>query len=104
VQGETKPATPDPRPPLSATTADRVDEDQAAYLLGVSLGAFTARVPFSGSKWLLWSDGPVARGLHAALLALVEAGVLESRDDDQFRWAAPGFLNAAPAAEEDRTP
>ncbi len=86
---------PGARPSFPVAMADWVDSDQAAYLLGVSLGAFTPGVPFSRSKWLLWSDGPVSRGLHAALLALVEAGLLESRDDDgQFRRAATGFLNS----------
>ncbi|MDH6223614.1 MULTISPECIES: hypothetical protein [Streptomyces] len=85
------------RLPLSRTMADWVDWDQAAYLLSVSLGALSPDVPFSKSKSLFWTDGPVSRGLHAALLTLVEASLIESRDDDeQFRWAAPSFLNDFP--------
>ncbi|MEU3556168.1 hypothetical protein [Streptomyces fragilis] len=85
------------RLPLSRTMADWVDWDQAAYLLGVSLGALSPDVPFSESKSLFWTEGPVSRGLHAALLALVEAGLIESRDDDeQFRWAASSLLNDFP--------
>ncbi|MEU6900927.1 hypothetical protein [Streptomyces virginiae] len=74
---------------LSESMADWVDWDQAAYLLGLSLGAITPEVPFSRSKRIFWEDNPAGRGLHAALLALVEGGLLESRDDDeQFRWVA----------------
>lgn len=79
---------------LSESMADWVEWDQAAYLLAVSLGALAPEVPFSKSKGLFWTDNAAARGLHAALLALVEAGVLESRnDDEEFRWAAPKFLD-----------
>ncbi|KOV21038.1 hypothetical protein ADK90_12710 [Streptomyces sp. XY413] len=74
---------------LSESMADWVDWDQAAYLLGLSLGAITPEVPFSRSKRIFWEDNPAGRGLHAALLALVEGGLLESRDnDEQFRWVA----------------
>jgi len=73
---------------------DWVDWDQAAYVLGLRLGAITAEVPFSKSKRLFWEDGPVSRGLHAALLALVEAGLLEARDEEaQFRWVSTKPLN-----------
>ncbi|XIE81498.1 hypothetical protein AB6O49_33780 [Streptomyces sp. SBR177] len=79
---------------LADRMGDWLDSDQAAYVLGLALGAITEDVPFSRSKRLFWEDGPVSRGLHAALLALVEAGILESRDDDeQFRWALTGHLN-----------
>lgn len=79
---------------LSEAMADWVEWDQAAYLLGLSVGALTADVPFSKSKRIFWEDVAAGRGLHAALLALVEAGVLESRnDDEEFRWAVTKCLN-----------
>ncbi|MFI8320661.1 hypothetical protein [Streptomyces sp. NPDC085529] len=79
---------------FSEAMKDWVDWDQAAYELGLSLGALTPDVPFSKSKRIFWEDNPTGRALHATLLALVEAGLLESRDDDeQFRWASTRFLN-----------
>jgi hypothetical protein len=35
---------------------------------------------------MFWTDNPLGNGLHAALLALADAGVLESRDGEAFRW------------------
>ncbi|MFF0754512.1 hypothetical protein [Streptomyces sp. NPDC004267] len=79
---------------LSEAMADWVEWDQAAYLLGVSVGALTADVPFSKSKRIFWEADAAGQGLHAALLALVEAGLLEARnDDEEFRWVASGYLN-----------
>ncbi|TXS44113.1 hypothetical protein EAO77_35035 [Streptomyces sp. t39] len=79
---------------FSEAMKDWVYWDQAAYELGLSLGALTADVPFSKSKRIFWEDNPAGRALHATLLALVEAGLLESRDDDEeFRWASTTLLN-----------
>jgi hypothetical protein len=47
--------------------------------------------PHTGVRW---EDNPAGRAFHATLLALVEAGLLESRgDDEEFRWASTRFLN-----------
>ncbi|MFE6195807.1 hypothetical protein [Streptomyces sp. NPDC057838] len=79
---------------FSQALEDWVYWDQAAYELGLSLGLLTPDVPFSKSKRIFWTDNPAGRALHATLLALVEAGLLESRDDDEeFRWAPTKFLN-----------
>ncbi|MER6344310.1 hypothetical protein ACWC10_06740 [Streptomyces sp. NPDC001595] len=79
---------------FSKALEDWVYWDQAAYELGLSLGVLKADVPFSRSKRIFWEDNPAGRALHATLLALVEAGVLESRDDDEeFRWSSTKFLN-----------
>lgn len=79
---------------FSEAIKDWVYWDQAAYELGLSLGALTADVPFSKSKRIFWEDNPAGRAFHATLLALVEAGLLESRhDDEEFRWASPKYLN-----------
>ncbi|MER5882904.1 hypothetical protein ABT160_03665 [Streptomyces sp. NPDC001941] len=70
------------------------DWDVAAHKLGVSLGILDPTIPFIDSKKIFWTDNRIGRSLHRTLLQLVEAGVLESRDDDeQFRWHHPGFVN-----------
>jgi hypothetical protein len=71
---------------LYDSLAEWTDSDGAAYLLAIELGVIKPDVPFTESKWIFWTDNPLGNGLHAALLALVDAGVLESRDDDAFRW------------------
>ncbi|MEV4539179.1 hypothetical protein AB0J82_35950 [Asanoa sp. NPDC049518] len=63
------------------------DWDGAAFKLGRTLGLFQGNT-FPDVKGVFWTDNPLGNGLHDALLALVEAGVLERRDtpDEQFRW------------------
>lgn len=79
---------------LSSTMQEWIEWDQAAYLLGLSIGAITDEIPFSKRKSIFWTDNPAGRGLHSALLTLTEAGLLESRnDDEEFRWATPKFIN-----------
>ncbi len=75
---------------------DWVDWDVAAYLLATDIGAIPPGTSFADSKWMFWNDSPVSRGLHAALLALADAGVLETVGGDTFRWAADA---PTPAAE-----
>jgi hypothetical protein len=62
------------------------DWDVAAHLLGAHLGALDGT--FHSNKGKFWTNNPLGNGLHAALLALVDAGVLERKDypDEQFRW------------------
>jgi hypothetical protein len=64
------------------------DWDGAAYELAVSLGVLDPGMTYQASKWLFWTDNLVGNALHQMLLALVEAGALESNEDDQFRWDA----------------
>lgn len=75
-------------PSLQVTLSEWTDWDVAAFELGRALGVFEA-VTFQDRKGVFWTDNPLGNGLHAALGALVEAGVLERRDepDDQYRWA-----------------
>ncbi|GAA2556550.1 hypothetical protein GCM10010435_29030 [Winogradskya consettensis] len=71
--------------------ADWTHWDGAAFRLGRALGLFTDR-GFTESKWVFWTANPLGDGLHEALLALVQAGVLDRReepDDEQFRWHSP---------------
>jgi hypothetical protein len=71
---------------FAESLADWTDADGAAYRLAVELGAIDGDIPFTKAKWVFWTDNPLGNGLHTALLALVEAGVLESRGEDEFRW------------------
>lgn len=65
-----------------------VDWDVAAYILATEIGAIPPETSFAKAKWIFWNDSPVSTGMHAALLALVAAGVLETEDDELFRWAS----------------
>ena len=42
-------------------------------------------------KHVFWTDNQLGNGFHDALLALVNAGVLDRRaePDEQFRWLDP---------------
>ena len=61
------------------------DSDSAGFHLAVSLGALPEDAWFE-NKWVFWTDNPLGNGLHAALLALVSAGLLEyDEDEDRFR-------------------
>lgn len=71
---------------LSSSLREWTDSDGAAYHLAVALGVIEPGTSFAESKWIFWSDNPLGNGLHAALLALVDAGVIESRHDEAFRW------------------
>jgi hypothetical protein len=71
---------------LSESLADWTDADVAAYALAVELGVMAPATPFAECKWIFWSANRLGDGLHTALLSLVAAGVLESRDDEAFRW------------------
>jgi hypothetical protein len=98
------PATTDDKPPtnhmrirsegaiiggveLHAQLDDWTDWDGAAFLVGRALGLFK-RAAFPDVKSVFWTDNRLGNGLHAVLLDLVEAGVLERREepDEQLRW------------------
>lgn len=63
--------------------------DGAQFELGQAMGHF-AGCEFLEVKYVFWADNPLGNGLHDILLMLVEAGVLERREepDEQFRWRA----------------
>jgi len=73
---------------LNADLADWTDWDFAAHILGRALG-LTLGDFSTEAKSVYWTDNRLGNGLHDALLALVQAGVLERRQDpdEQFRWA-----------------
>ena len=71
---------------FSSELSEWTDSDGAAYVLAKTLGVIQADVSFTESKWIFWTDNPLGNGLHSALLALADAGVLESRDGETFRW------------------
>jgi hypothetical protein len=72
---------------LADTLTEWNDFDGAAFELGIALGVLAADASFKENKWIFWSNNPVGKGLHATLVALVEAGVLETNEEGQFRWA-----------------
>jgi hypothetical protein len=59
----------------------------AAFTVGRVLGLFE-HATYLDVKGVFWTDTRLGNGLHAVLLDLVEAGVLERREepDEQFRW------------------
>lgn len=69
--------------------ADWTDWDCAAYSLRCALGLFSEG-GYPDNKHVFWTNNPLGKGLHEALLTLAEAGVLEQRDepDVQFRWSS----------------
>jgi hypothetical protein len=71
---------------FSDMLSDWTDADGAAFRLAVALGALAPNADFTQEKWRFWTDNPLGNGLHAALVALVDAGLLESQDDEIFRW------------------
>jgi hypothetical protein len=75
---------------LSEDLADWTDWDLAAFMLGQALGLFEGMNFATDTKGSFWTDNPVGNGLHDALLALVTAGIIERREeeDEQFRWSS----------------
>jgi hypothetical protein len=71
---------------FSSALHEWTDSDGAAYILATTLGVIESDASFAESKWIFWTDNPLGNGLHAALLALADAGVLESRNGEAFRW------------------
>ena len=67
---------------------DWTDWDGAAYSLGISLGLMPNASSFGRAKHVFWSNHPIGTMLYVMLDQLVEAGILEKRDepDFQFRW------------------
>ncbi len=76
---------------LAEELAGWTDWDYAAYLLGTHLGLLTGNFA-TRNKHVSWTENQLGNGLHAALHALVDAGVLERRTDpdEQFRWVGNG--------------
>jgi hypothetical protein len=68
------------------------DWDVSSFHLGRAIGLFERQEDWQRTKGVFWTDNRIGNGLRSALLALVEAGVLERREepDEQFRWSADG--------------
>jgi hypothetical protein len=79
---------------LSVTLVDWEDVDYAGYVLAQALGLFPDET-FGEVKWVFDMDNPLSRILDQILTLLVEARVLDRRDDEgkQFRWrvVGPGY-------------
>lgn len=74
---------------LRKALADWTDWDVAAYCLACALDIMSEEVRFYlEAKHVFWMVHPIGNMLHELLQRLVQAGVLENRDepDDQFRW------------------
>ncbi len=73
---------------LANDLAAWTDWDWAAYRLGRAIGLFGDQTFFQ-VKGVFWTDSALGDGLHAALGALVDAGVLDQRGepDLQYRWS-----------------
>lgn len=73
---------------LAEDLADWTDWDVSAYHLGRSLGLFRDQSFSKDAKHVFWTDNEAGNGLRDALLTLVNARVLEHREepDEQFRW------------------
>lgn len=72
---------------LKSILSDWTDFDGAEWAIAVSLGLMSETEPaWKSVKGVFWTDNPVSRMLHAVLKALVEAGVLETNADEQFRY------------------
>ncbi|MER5888072.1 hypothetical protein ABT160_29995 [Streptomyces sp. NPDC001941] len=73
---------------LSEGLAEWTDWDAAAFAVGLSLGIFEESVTITQVKSVFWTDNPLGNALHEVLLQLVQAGVLERREepDEQFLW------------------
>jgi hypothetical protein len=80
---------PSRRGTLRETLRDWTDADVAAFQLGRAVGLYDGYDEFTKVKGTFWTDNALGNGLHAALMALAAATVLEHRDepDVQFRWS-----------------
>jgi hypothetical protein len=79
---------------LSHTLVEWEDVDYAGFVLAQALGLFPNET-FREAKSVFNMDNPLSRALGRILHLLVEARVLEFRDEDgnQFRWrvVVPGY-------------
>jgi|GEM_PF-4075074 len=73
---------------LSTALAEWTDWDGAAFALGRAIRLYERTADYQYVKGDFWTDNSRGNGLHAALNALAEGGILERRDepDIQFRW------------------
>jgi hypothetical protein len=70
------------------------DIDGAMDELGRALGLIEG-FEYRDTKGIFWTKNPLSSALYAMVMQLVEAGVLEHReenDEDLYRWA--GYIDA----------
>lgn len=76
---------------LSERLKDWQDFDVASYNLGVVLGLFedvelSECIFNKAPKWIFWTNNPMGTMFSNMLNQLLEVGILESNNDQQFRW------------------
>ncbi len=68
---------------------DWTDTDYASFQVGVCLGLWpSGQESFRNKKGVFWSNNPLGNTLHKFMKGLVQASVLEFREepDLQYRW------------------
>lgn len=83
---------------LKERLSDWKDWDGAAFDVGVCLGFWPDMGapygfdPWHGTKGIMWSNNPLGNAIYYFLSGLVEAGMLEMREepDIAYRWN-PGY-------------
>jgi hypothetical protein len=73
---------------LSDVFADWLDDDVAAFRLGVFMGFFDAEQTFASVKRMFWTDGyPLGRMLTEMLESMTRATVLlKDEDGPSYKW------------------
>lgn len=79
---------PSRRVGLSTTLTDWTDWSLTSFRLGRAIGVYETDGHWDKVGSAIWIDNTVGAGLHEAVVALAESGVLERRDDPdpEFRW------------------
>ena len=72
--------------PLRDALHDWRDFDGAEYHLARCLGIIDTTTDFQDVKHLFWTDNSVGNLLYSILENLTRAGMVETNDDQQFRW------------------
>lgn len=77
---------------LRIALKDWTDVDLAQYAVATSIGLMPEGNFSRRGKSVFWTNNPIGDMLHNFLERMVQAGILEKRDepDFQYRWN-PGF-------------
>jgi len=75
-----------PYQPFSQAVQTWTDFDITAYQLALCLGLLQPDTTFLAAKHIFWTDNPLGNILHNLLKTLVQFGVLEVNEEEQFRW------------------
>ena len=71
---------------------DWQDFDVAAHYLALAMGIFPLDASLNDRKFVYWTSNALGETLDLMLKQLVTVGVLEERDNMQFRWS-PSFID-----------